>query len=236
MASEPSASPARLPRAAIQRQEAATARDVKKLAKAGNVAEARTLAKAIVQARTQVTRISVQKARIADVDMQIANMASMARVSGAFEKSTQVMKSMNKLVKAPELAGAMREMQAEMAKMGIVEEIMEETFDEMDDDSVEEAAEEEVEKIMFDLTKDIRGVHIPSSHVAAKEAAPAAAAPRGRVAVGAGGVTPAAASGHAAAGGSGSGSGPGGAGASAGPPPGASVADDLMARLAALDG
>ncbi len=90
------ASPARLPRAAIQRQEAATARDVKKLAKAGNVAEARTLAKAIVQARTQVTRISVQKARIADVDMQIANMASMARVSGAFEKSTQVMKSMNK--------------------------------------------------------------------------------------------------------------------------------------------
>lgn len=224
----------RFDRAAIQRQEASTARDVKKLAKAGNVAEARLLAKAIVQARTQVTRISVQKARIADVDMQIANMASMARVSGAFEKSTQVMKSMSKLVKAPELAGAMREMQAEMAKMGIVEEIMEDAFDEMDDDSVEEAADEEVEKIMFDLTKDIRGVHLPSSKVAAREAAPAAAAPRGRVAVGAEGMPPAPPSGHGAGGGASGGS--GGAAAAGGPPPGASVADDLMARLAALDG
>ena len=90
---------------------------MKKLAKAGNMSQAKILAKSVAKARKHTERMTMQKAQLQGIEMQIGAMGAMARVSGAFEKSTEIMKLMGKLIKAPELSATMREMQAEMAKM-----------------------------------------------------------------------------------------------------------------------
>jgi len=218
--------------AGIKRDEVKISREITKLAKAGNTSQARLLAKSVVGSRKQCERLMNQKAQLAGVEMQVASMASMAAVSGAFEKSTSVMKAMGKLVKAPEMAATMRTMQAEMMKMGIIEEVVDDAMEALDDDDLEEAADEEIAMVLADLTKDIRGVVLPSRAAPAAEAAPAPAAASGRVALGAG-MPPPPGGGHAGSGAPGGSDAAGGGGAAASAS-GSSVADDLAARLAAL--
>ena len=43
----------------------------------------------------------------------------MVKVTGAFQKSTEIMKSTNQLVKLPQLSATMREMSMEMMKVGL---------------------------------------------------------------------------------------------------------------------
>lgn len=90
----------------------------------------------------------------------------MVKVTGAFQKSTEIMKTTNQLVKLPQLSATMREMSMEMMKVGvaapifmlkrsqsgIMEEMMEETLDGIDDDEIEEEADAEVDKVLFELT------------------------------------------------------------------------------------
>jgi aspartate ammonia-lyase len=42
----------------------------------------------------------------------------MVKVTGAFQKSTEIMKTTNQLVKLPQLSATMREMSMEMMKVG----------------------------------------------------------------------------------------------------------------------
>jgi charged multivesicular body protein 3 len=42
----------------------------------------------------------------------------MVKVTGAFQKSTEIMKSTNQLVKLPQLSATMRQMSMEMMKVG----------------------------------------------------------------------------------------------------------------------
>jgi len=42
----------------------------------------------------------------------------MVKVSGAFQKSTEIMKTTNQLIKLPQLSATMREMSMEMMKVG----------------------------------------------------------------------------------------------------------------------
>lgn len=44
-------------------------------------------------------------------------MAAMVKVTGAFQKSTEIMKATNQLVKLPQLSATMREMSMEMMKV-----------------------------------------------------------------------------------------------------------------------
>ncbi|CAK9787235.1 unnamed protein product [Cutaneotrichosporon oleaginosum] len=121
--------------------------ELKTLAKKNDVKSARILAKEIVRANKQRDRLHSTKARINSVDMQLQHQLAMVKVTGAFQKSTEIMKATNQLVKLPQLSATMREMSMEMMK-----EMMEETMDGLDDEELEEEADEEVEKVLFELT------------------------------------------------------------------------------------
>ena len=210
-------------------------RECKKLAKSGNMASAQMLAKSIAKSRKQVERIMIQQATMQDVERQVGHMASMATMSTVFEKSTSVMKQMGKLIKAPEISATMREMQAEMAKMGIVEEIVEDSLDVLEDDDIEEAADEEINKVLFDIMS-AAGISLPCKIGAKAEAAaaPAATESHGRVLVGADGLPPPAPSGGGDGDGDGADGGGGGGGGGGEAEPSSAVADSLAARLASL--
>ncbi|GMK58701.1 hypothetical protein CspeluHIS016_0601430 [Cutaneotrichosporon spelunceum] len=126
--------------------------ELKTLAKKNDVKSARILAKEIVRANKQRDRLHSTKARINSVDMQLQHQLAMVKVTGAFQKSTEIMKATNQLVKLPQLSATMREMSMEMMKSGIMEEMMEETMEGLDDEDIEEEADEEVEKVLFELT------------------------------------------------------------------------------------
>lgn len=64
-------------------------------------------------------------------------------------KSTEVMKLVNGLMKAPEVAATMQEFSKEMTKAGVMEEMVNDALDStLDSEDMEEEIEEEVDKVL----------------------------------------------------------------------------------------
>ncbi|CAL1700714.1 unnamed protein product [Somion occarium] len=105
---------------------------VKQLATKGDVKSARILAREVVRSNKQKDRLSV---------------------TGSLQKSTEIMKLSNTLIRLPQISQTMREMSMEMTKAGILEEMMDDTLEMEEDEELEEEADAEVDKVLFDLTE-----------------------------------------------------------------------------------
>lgn len=111
---------------------------MKQLAKKNDIKSARMLAKEVVRTNKQKNRLTMSKARLGSIQMQMQHQActsgssechhimllttgllsaAMVKVTGAFQKSTEIMKVSNQLIKLPQLSATMREMQMEMMKV-----------------------------------------------------------------------------------------------------------------------
>ncbi|BFZ01198.1 hypothetical protein BsWGS_04237 [Bradybaena similaris] len=136
----------------IQREEEKTKRMIKDSAKRGERDSCRILAKEIVKADKQINKLYASKAHLNSVQMSMKHQLATLRVAGALSKSTEVMQSMQQLVKVPEIHATMREMSKEMMKAGIIEEMMDDAMETLDDDDLEEEADEEVDRVLYELT------------------------------------------------------------------------------------
>ncbi|KAG7449127.1 vacuolar sorting protein VPS24 [Guyanagaster necrorhizus] len=125
---------------------------VKQLASKGDVKNARILAREVVRSNKQKDRLSVSKARLGSIETQLSQQMAMIKVTGSLQKSTQIMKLSNSLIKLPQISQTMREMSMEMTKAGIMEEMLGDTLDMDEDEELEEEADAEVEKVLFELT------------------------------------------------------------------------------------
>ncbi|XP_041369135.1 charged multivesicular body protein 3-like [Gigantopelta aegis] len=142
----------------IQREQEKSKRMLKDSAKKGERESCVILAKEIVKSNKVVNKLYVSKAQLSSIQMQMKNQLATLRMAGSLEKSADVMKSMQQLVKVPELQATMREMQKEMMRAGIIEEMLDDTMESvMDDAELDDEAEEEVEKMLFDLTAGALG-------------------------------------------------------------------------------
>lgn len=142
----------------IQREEEKVKRSIKDAAKKGQKDVCVVLAKEMIQSKRAVTKLHASKAQMNSVVLSMKNQLAVLRVAGAMQKSTEVMKAMQNLVKIPEVQATMRELSKEMMKAGIIEEMLEDTLDSMEDgEEMEEAAEEEVDKILFEITAGALG-------------------------------------------------------------------------------
>jgi charged multivesicular body protein 3 len=110
---------------------------VKQLATKGDVKSARILAREVVRSDKQKDRLSVSKARLGSIGTQLSQqmgmflcnrhertsphdiMAAMVKVTGSLQKSTEIMKLSNALIKLPQISQSMREMSMEMTKVKI---------------------------------------------------------------------------------------------------------------------
>ncbi|KAF8913949.1 vacuolar sorting protein Vps24 [Gymnopilus junonius] len=125
---------------------------VKQLAFKGDVKSARILAREVVRSNKQKDRLSVSKARLGSIGTQLSQQMAMIKVTGSLQKSTEIMKLSNALIKLPQISQTMREMSMEMTKAGIMEEMLEDTLDLDEDEEIEEEADAEVDKVLFELT------------------------------------------------------------------------------------
>nr|GEX12466.1 vacuolar protein sorting-associated protein 24 homolog 1 [Tanacetum cinerariifolium] len=87
--------------------------------------------------------------KIKSVDLAIA------RTVGHLSKSAEVMKIVNNLMKAPEMAVTMQEFNKEMTKAGVIEEFVNDALDSaLDSDDMEDEIDEEVDKVLTAIAGD----------------------------------------------------------------------------------
>lgn len=138
----------------IEREEQKTITSLKQAAKKNEKDVCKVLAKSLVHARKSKSRIYASKAHINSIVLQMKTQLSQMKMAGSIQKSTEVMKSMQKLIRVPELQKAATELSKEMVKAGIIEEMINETIDgALDDEDTDEIADEEVEKVLMELTQ-----------------------------------------------------------------------------------
>jgi len=138
----------------IQREEDKVKKSIKQAAKRGDTSSCKTLAKEVVRSRKAVTRLHTSKAQMNSVVMQMQNQLAQQQMTGQIAKSTEVMKMMNKLTKVSEISSAMQEMQKEMMKAEVIEEMVDDAMEVLDDDDDEAAADEEVERVLTELNAE----------------------------------------------------------------------------------
>ncbi|XP_057714530.1 charged multivesicular body protein 3 [Corythoichthys intestinalis] len=142
----------------IQREEEKVKRSIKDAAKKGQRDVCVILAKEMIQSKRAVTKLYSSKAHLNSVTLSMKNQLSLLRVAGSLQKSTEVMKAMQNLIKVPEIQATMRELSKEMMKAGIIEEMLEDTFESVEDgEDMEEEVEEEVDRILFEITAGALG-------------------------------------------------------------------------------
>ncbi|NXR10424.1 CHMP3 protein, partial [Semnornis frantzii] len=142
----------------IQREEEKVKRSIKEAARKGQREVCVILAKELSRSRRAVAKLFASKAHMNSVLMGMKNQLAVLRVAGSLQKSTEVMKAMQNLVKIPEIQATMRELSKEMMKAGIIEEMLEDTFEGLEDqEEMEEEAEMEIDKILFEITAGALG-------------------------------------------------------------------------------
>ncbi|GAY54518.1 hypothetical protein CUMW_157280 [Citrus unshiu] len=164
----------------IQREEKNVQKSIKESAKRNDMGSAKALAKEILMSRKAVNRLYENKAQLNSISMHLGESVGMllhsltcihwqkpgfrpmldlldelfaiARTVGHLSKSTEVMKLVNNLMKAPEVAVTMQEFSKEMTKAGIIEEMVNDTIDTaLDSDDIEEETEEKVDKVLSEI-------------------------------------------------------------------------------------
>ncbi|CAO3653350.1 unnamed protein product [Cunninghamella echinulata] len=142
---------------AIDIEEAKVKKSIKQVAKKGDTKVCKMLAKELVRSQRHKNRLYTSKAQMNSIIMQLEHQLATLKVAGALQKSGEVMKLVNSLVRLPEVSQAMQQMSMEMMKAGIMDEMIEDTMEMMDDDDIEEAADEEVNNVLYQITDGLLG-------------------------------------------------------------------------------
>jgi charged multivesicular body protein 3 len=136
----------------IQAEEQKAKRAALEAAKRGDAGAARSLAREIVHSRRAVSRLCVQKAQMIGVGNALAGQLAMVRVAGTLQRSTEVMSVVGSLVRLPEIGATMAAMQREMARAGLIDEVVHDALDSaLGGEEVEEEADAEVERVLEEV-------------------------------------------------------------------------------------
>ncbi|KAJ1550133.1 Charged multivesicular body protein 3, partial [Nowakowskiella sp. JEL0078] len=136
----------------IDIEETKVKKTMKQAAKKGDKTVCIMLAKEIVRSRKAKDRLYTSKAQLNSIGMHLQQNLATVKLAGSLKKSTEIMKLVSGLMKLPEMSRTMAEMQKEMIKAGVIEEMIQDTIELQDDEDLEEEAEGEVNKVLYDIT------------------------------------------------------------------------------------
>jgi len=136
----------------VGREEKKAEKLIKEAAKNNDLAGAKIIAREVVGARKCVNRLYQNKAQMISMQAALTEQLGVARVAGTLKQSTEVMASINELIKLPELSKQMQEMAKEMMKAGIINEMVDDVMDSIgDSEDLEEEVDAEVEKVLSEV-------------------------------------------------------------------------------------
>lgn len=130
---------------------------IKQSAKKSDIKSVRVYARELYNVKKQQSRLYNSKAQLDSVAMQIEESFGMLKLQQNMAKSSSIMREVNNLVRLPELTGTMRELEQELVKSGVINEMVGDTLDMMDeieDPMEEEEIDEEINKIVSEYTTE----------------------------------------------------------------------------------
>mmetsp|Transcript_13485 Transcript_13485/g.16916 ORF Transcript_13485/g.16916 Transcript_13485/m.16916 type:complete len:193 (-) Transcript_13485:436-1014(-) len=139
----------------IQAAEKKSEAECQKLAKQGRIDACKIIAKEIYRTRATINRMYQNKAQMNSISMQLTTQASLVRAAGSMKRSSDVMAAMNKLVNVPQLQKTMIEMQREMQRAGLIDDMVNDAMESLDGDEIEEESENQINSIVAEITGDI---------------------------------------------------------------------------------
>ena len=111
-------------------------------------------ARELLRARKQTARVTTSRAQLESVGMQVREAFAMDTIQKSMENSKAIMQGVNALVRLPELTGTMRELNQELMKAGIVEEMVGDMIPDNELlDGEDEAADAEINKVLGEILK-----------------------------------------------------------------------------------
>ncbi|KAL6131224.1 hypothetical protein ACLB2K_069600 [Fragaria x ananassa] len=136
----------------LEREEKVVQKAIREAAKRNDMGSAKSLAREILGSRKAVSRLQENKAQLNSISMHLGESVALARTVGHLSKSTEVMKLVNDLTRAPEMAVTMQQFTKEITKAGLIEEFVNDALDTtLDSEDMEEETEEEVEKVLSEI-------------------------------------------------------------------------------------
>ena len=158
----------------LERQEAKTMKEVKKLAQAGQHNAAKMLSKDIARNRTQRTQYRQVASQMTVMKNQMASMQMNQNVMQALQGSTQVMSAVNADMNPAQMQQTMRAFAMEMEKAGMQSEMMTDAFEMMEDPSAQEDAEDVYNGILGEIGLEYSAgaAAVPMGSIAGPVAAP----------------------------------------------------------------
>ena len=136
---------------ALERQEAKTMREIKKLATSGQHNAAKILSKDIARNRSQRNQYRQLSSQMTVMQNQMASMQMNQNMMQALQGSTQVMQAVNADMNPAQMQQTMKAFAMEMEKAGVQSEMMTDAFEMMEDPSAQADAEDVYNGILGEI-------------------------------------------------------------------------------------
>lgn len=128
---------------------------IKSSAKNKDYKSAKIYARELININKQYNKLHLSKARIDSITMSINEQYSMTKLTLSLQTLTGIMRDVNQLVSLGVVLGTMQELQKELMRAGIINEMMDDMVDlDFEDDELESESQDEVNKIIQSLTED----------------------------------------------------------------------------------
>lgn len=142
----------------IQVEERKAIAAAKQAAKKNDTVAVRMLSKDIIRSRHATRRMYTARTQMNSVGMQLQQQVSQLKLAGSMQKSTDVMRQMNSLTNVREVQQVMMAMSKEMARAGLIDEMMNDTIDDaLDDDISDSELDAEVGKVVDEVMQGVLG-------------------------------------------------------------------------------
>lgn len=142
----------------LQLQEKKLIIEIKKMAKQGQIASVKIMAKDLVRTRQHITKFYTMRSQLQAVSLRLETAKSAEAMTSALQGTTTAMKAMASTMNLPRLNQIMMEYTKESEKMEMTQEMLGDTIDDvMDADQDEEEEEKIVGQVLDEIGIDMTG-------------------------------------------------------------------------------
>lgn len=165
----------------LKRKEEECKTKIKAAAKQpGGVANAKPLARALVQIRKQIDELTTASAKVGSVGATVQAMATSSTIAGTIANTSKVMGSMNKAMDHAKVGETMAQFSQQSDQMAIKEQMVDDAMEALDGDADWELEDETLAMVMDELGLEVAGTMsaVPKTQAAAvarSQSQPAAA-------------------------------------------------------------
>lgn len=132
--------------------------EIKKMAKEGQTASVKIMAKDLVQTRAYVSKFYTMRSQLQAVSLRLETAKSSEAMTSAMAGTTKVMQGMAKSIDLPKLNQMMQEFVKENEKMELTQELVGDSIDDvMEGDQDEEEQDKIVNQILDEIGIDLHG-------------------------------------------------------------------------------